>query len=163
MAIFDAKLEFSDNQAITTDSATYAASNTFNFGDSDLEMGAGEPLWFNCRVGTVAFAATSGSTGGSCTLIVDLVNETATEGGDPTIDSGSEVMYRSRTFTENETTKGAWLVRIPLPYDIDSQQHLSVLYTTAGDDNASTSARIDAWIDHGPQSSYDTQVANSNI
>ena len=162
MAIFDAMLEFSDDQAITTTSATYASDNTFNWADSDLEMGAGEPLWFNCRVGTVAFAATSGSTEGACTLIVDLVNETATAGGDPTIDSGSEIMYRSRTFTEDEMIKGAWLVRIPLPYDIDSQQHLGVLYTIAGDD-LGDQAKIDTWIDHGPQSSFDTQVSASNI
>ncbi len=157
MAIFDAKLEFSDDQAIVTTSATYAADNTFDFEASGLEMGAGEPLWFNARVGTVAFAATSGSTAGACTLIVDLVNES-----DTTIDSGSEIMYRSRTFTEDELTKGAWLVRIPLPYDIDKQDIMGVLYTIAGDD-LGDQAKIDVWIDHGPQSSYDTQVANSNI
>ncbi len=162
MAIFDAKLEFSDNQALGTASATNAGDNTFNFGQAGLEMGAGEPLWFNCKVGTIAIAATSGSTAGACTLIVDLVNETATAGGDPTIDSGSEIMYRSRTFTEDEMIKGAWLVRIPLPYDIDSQQHMGVLYTIAGDDLADAST-ISSWIDHGPQSSFDTQVSESNI
>ncbi len=157
MAIFDALLEFSDDQAITTTSATYAADGTFDFGTAGLEMGAGEPIWFNARVGTVAFAATSGSTDGACTLIVDLVNET-----DTTIDSASEVMYRSRTFTEDELTKGAWLVRIPLPYDIDKQKVMGVLYTVAGDD-LGDQAKIDVWLDHGPQSSYETQVANSNI
>ena len=157
MAIFDAKLEFSDDQAIVTTSATYAADNTFDFDASGLEMGAGEPIWFNARVGTVAFAATSGSTEGACTLIVDLVNDTNT-----TIEGGSEVMYRSRTFTEDELIKGAWLVRIPLPYDIDKQKIMGVLYTVAGDD-LGDQAKIDVWLDHGAQSSYDTQVANSNI
>ncbi len=157
MAIFDAMLEFSDNQAITTTSATYAADNTLDLVNSGLEMGAGEPIWFNARVGTVAFAATSGSTAGACTLIVDLVNET-----DTTIDSSSEVMYRSRTFTEDELEKGAWLVRIPLPYDVDKNAILGVLYTIAGDD-LGDEATINAWFDHGPQSSHDTQVAESNI
>ena len=157
MAIFDALLEFSDNQAITTTSATYAADNTFDFLSPDLEMGAGEPIWFNARVGTVAFAATSGSTAGACTLQVSLVNET-----DTTIDSSSVVAFSSKTFTEAELTKGAWLIRIPLPYNVDDQKIIGVLYTIAGDD-LGDEATIDAWLDHGPQSSYDTQVSASNI
>lgn len=158
MAIFDAMLEFSDNQAITTDSATYAADNTLDFVSADLEMGAGEPIWFNARVGTVAFAATSGSTAGACTLKVQLVNET-----DTTIDSSSVVAWTSKTFVEAETTKGAWLIRMPLPYNVDAQKIIGVLYTTAGDDNDATAATINAWLDHGAQSSHDTQVSASNI
>ena len=157
MAIFDAKLEFSDNQTITTASATHAASNTFNFGQADLEMGAGEPLWFNAKVGTVAFAATSGTTSGGCTLKVELVNETDTD-----IDSSSKVVFSSKVFTEAELIKGKWLIRIPLPYNVDYQTIMGVLYTVAGDD-LGDEAKIATWIDHGPQSSFDTQVSESNI
>ncbi|KKN70130.1 hypothetical protein LCGC14_0434550 [marine sediment metagenome] len=156
MALFDALLEFSDNQEMAQSAATYAATNTFNWKDEDLEMGQGEPIWFNVRIGTEAIAATDGSTAGACTLVVDLVSEANT-----TIDSGSEIMYRSRTFTEDEMTEKAWLVRIPLPVDIDNQQYLGVLYTIAGDTSAV--GKIDTWLDHGPQSSHDTQVADSNI
>ncbi len=157
MALFDVSLEFSDDQDLAGGTATHASTNNFNWADDDLEMGAGEPVWFNAKVGTEAIAATSGSTAGACTLIVDLVADDTVNGQD----SSSEVMYRSRTFTEDELTKGAWLVRIPLPVDIDTEQFLAVLYTIGGDTAAD--GTVDSWLDHGPQSSYDTQVADSNI
>ena len=156
MALFDAKLEFSDDQDIARATGTSGSTNTFNFGQADLEMGAGEPIWFNAKMGTEAIAATSGSTAGACTLIVDLVNET-----DTTIDSASVVAFRSKTFTEAELTKGAWLIRIPLPNNIDDQKIIGVLYTIGGDTAAD--GKVDCWLDHGPQSSHDTQVTGSNI
>ncbi len=156
MAIFDAKLEFSDDQDIAAAQTTTGSTNVFNFVDTDLEMGAGEPLWFNCRVGTEAIAATSGSTGGSCTLVVSLVNESNT-----TIDSSSVVVFSSKAFSEAELTKGAWLIRIPLPYNVDDQKYMGVLYTIGGDTAAD--GKVDTFIDHGPQSSFDTQVSVSNI
>ena len=156
MAIFDAKLEFSDDQDIARATGTSGSTNTFNFEATDLEMGAGEPLWFNARVGTEAIAATSGSTDGACTLLVSLVNNT-----DTTIDSSSVVAFSSKAFTEAELIKGAWLIRIPLPYNIDDQTIMGVLYTIGGDTAAD--GKVDAWIDHGPQSSFDTQVSESNI
>ncbi len=160
MALFDAILELSDDQDLSQTTGTYAATNTFNFSDTTqeltgLEMGAGQPMWFNVRVGT-AIAGTSGSTAGSVTLVVSLVNES-----DTTIDSSSEVMYTSRTFTEGELTAGAWLVRISLPNDIDKQAYMGALYTIGGETSAV--GTLDAWIDNGPQSSFDTQVSASNI
>ncbi len=156
MAIFDAKVEFSDDQDVAAAQTTTGSTNVFNFVESDLEMGAGEPLWFNCRVGTEAIAATSGSTAGACTLVVSLVNESNT-----TIDSSSVVVFSSKAFTEDELIKGAWLIRIPLPYNVDDQKYLGVLYTIGGDTAAD--GKVDTWIDHGPQSSFDTQVSASNI
>ena len=160
MALFDAVLEFSDDQDMSQTANTYAATNTFNFSDTTqeltgLEMGAGQPMWFNCKVGT-AIAATSGSTAGACTLLVQLVNES-----DTTIDSSSEVMLGSRVFTEAELTAGAWLMRVPLPVDIDKQAYMGVLYTIGG--ATSAVGTVDAWIDNGSQSSFDTQVSGSNI
>ena len=163
MAIFDAMLEFSDNQPLnsTNSVAATAAQNTLSFSTSDsatalsgLEMGAGEPMWFNARVGDTAIV--DGTTDSASTITVALVNE-----ADTTIDSGSRVMYQSRAFTQAEMTAGAWLVRIPLPYDIDGQPFMGVLYTSAG--AAVDAGTIDCWIDNGAQSSYGTQVTVSNI
>ena len=156
MAIFDAMLEFSDEQALGTASAATAATNVIDMQASDLEMGAGEPLWFNCRVGNIALAATSGSTAGSCALQVDLVNDV-----NATID-GSSIVKLSKSFTEADMTKGAWLLRVPLPYDFDSDQYVGVLYTVTGDD-LGDAGTLNCWIDSGSQSSYDTQVSESNI
>ncbi len=156
MAIFDAKLEFSDDQDVAMSTGTSGSTNTFNFTLADLEMGAGEPVWFNARVGTEAIAATSGSTAGACELVVSLVNET-----DTTIDSASVVVFSTKSFTEAELTKGSWLIRIPLPNNVDDQKIIGVLYTISGDTAAD--GKVNAWLDHGPQSSYDTQVSASNI
>ncbi len=156
MAIFDAKLEFSDDQDIAMSTGTSGSTNTFNFSTADLEMGAGEPIWFNARVGTEAIAATSGSTAGACTLVVSLVNET-----DTTIDSNSVVVFSTKAIPEAELIKGAWLIRIPLPNNVDDQKIIGVLYTIAG--ATAADGKVNAWLDHGPQSSYDTQVSASNI
>ena len=156
MAIFDAMLEFSDEQALGTASAATAATNVIDMQASDLEMGAGEPLWFNCRVGNIALAATSGSTAGAVALQVDLVNDV-----NATID-GSSIVTLSKSFTEAGLTKGAWLLRVPLPYDFDSNQYVGVLYTVTGDD-LGDAGTLNCWIDSGSQSSYDTQVSESNI
>ena len=161
MAIFDAKLEFSDEQDVGQVTGTYAATNTLCFSDttlesSGLELGAGQPVYFNARVGTEAIAQVTGATSGACTLTLAVVNE-----ADTTIDSSSEVMVQTRAFTEDELTAGAWLVRVALPVDIDKQPYMGVLYSIGG--ATSAAGTVNAWLDHGPQSSYDTQVASSNI
>ncbi len=156
MAIFDAKLEFSDDQDISQSAGTAAATNTFNFVNSDLEMGAGEPIWFNARIGTEKVSDNTDGTSGSSTLVLSLVNET-----DTTIDSSSVIVWTSKTFTEAELLEGAWVIRMALPNNVDDQKILGVLYTIAG--ATSLIGTIDAWLDHGPQSSYDTQVSESNI
>ena len=161
MAIFDAVAEFSDNASlISTDSvAATAALNVLCFSNTDselsgLEFGSGEPLWLNVRVGTTGVI--DGTTDSACTITVALVNE-----ADTTIDAGSRVMYQSRAFAQSEMIAGAWLVRVPLPADIDGQPYAGMLYTSAG--AACTAGSIDAWIDHGSQSSFDVQVAESNL
>ena len=161
MALFDASLEFSDDQSLisTNSVAATAASNTYNFSDttqelSGLEIGAGNPMWLNVRVGTSGVI--DGTTDSASTITVALVNE-----ADTTIDASSRVMYQSRAFTQAEMTAGSWLVRVPLPNDIDGQPYMGVLYTSAG--AAVTAGSVNAWIDNGPQSSHDTQVSASNI
>ena len=161
MAIFDAVAEFSDNQSLisTNSVAATAASNTLCFSDtaselSGLELGSGEPLWLNVRVGTTGVI--DGTTDSACKITVAVVNEANT-----TIDSDSRVMVQTRAFSQAEMTAGAWLLRIPLPADIDGQPYMGLLYTSAG--AACTAGSIDAWVDHGAQSSFDTQVSASNI
>jgi len=152
MAIFDAMLELSDDQDIGTISAAgvLAATNTFNWTQSDLEMGAGDPLWLNIKMGTEALLSTGAAT---CTFA--LKRET-----DTTIDATSSTVW-STTIAKASLTAGAWVVRMPLPYDIDADAYMGLLYTINTSD--SSAGKVDAWIDHGPQSSYDTQVSASNI
>ncbi len=152
MGIFDAMLEFSDDQDIGALTATEvaAATNTFNWTLSDLEMGAGEPLWLNVKMGTEALLSS-----GSATLTVALKRET-----DTTIDTDSTTVW-STTVAKAALGVGAWIIRMPLPYDVDADAYMGLLYTV----NAATvsAGKVDAWIDHGPQSSYDTQVSASNV
>lgn len=148
MAILDAMFEFSDGQALT---ATAAATNILDWTQADLEMGAGEPLWLNIRVGTALDSA-----GEAATLTVSLRYDTVAP-----IDGSSTVIYQTAALTEASLTAGRWILRMPLPYNVDEERILG-LYYTVGTENF-TSGTIDAWLDSGPQSSYDTQVASSNI
>ena len=153
MAIFDAMFELSDDQDIGALTATEvaASSNVVNWSNSDLEMGAGEPLWLNIRMGTEALLSS-----GSATLTVALKRET-----DGTVDTDSTTVWTTPAIGKASLTAGAWIMRMPLPYNIDEDAFMGLLYTVG---TATVSAgKVDAWIDHGPQSGFDTQVSASNI
>ena len=154
MAIFDAMFEFADNQDMFDSAATYyvTTGKTLDWNNTDLEMGAGEPVWLNVRVGTVGFA-------GGTSVQAILVGDTAAGGHDgssTTLLSGPVVAVGATT----TTAPGAWLLRCPLPYNIDDLQYTGVAIVN---DGANTAGKVDAWLDHGPQSSFDTQVTTSNI
>jgi hypothetical protein len=157
MAIFDAMLELSDDQDIGTLTASEveASENVFDFTQADLEMGAGEPLWLNVRMGTEAIV----NSDSDATLTVALKTETNTDG---TIDASSTTLWTTPAIAQTALTAGAWIMRMPLPYNVDDGRLIGLLYT-AGGSSAFTAGKVDAWIDHGAQSSYDTQVTTSNI
>jgi hypothetical protein len=144
MALFDALFEFSDAQAITGDAQS---TNVLDMQAADLEMGAGEPIYLNVRVGT-AFA-------GGTSLIVSLYAHTAATN----INSGTQILATG-TILQAALTAGAWIIRVALPVDFDTARYIGLYYDDTG---AFTGGTIDAWLGHGPQSSYDTQVAVSNI
>ena len=159
MALFDVMFELSDDQDIGANSiaSTEASTDIVDWtgstaGTVDLEMGAGEPLWLNVRMGTEALDSSAGAS----TLTVALVSETST-----TVDSNSTVIYQTAALDETTCAAGAFLLRMPLPVDIDRDRYMGLLYTVGTE--TSTAGKIDAWLDHGPQSSYDTQVSASNI
>ena len=153
MAIFDAMFQFSGNttaagQALT---ATAASEDILDWTDSDLEMGAGEPLWLNVRVGVELDSSADGAT-----LTIALCHDSVAP-----IDGSSIVIFQTAAIAEASCTAGASLLRMPLPVNVDEGQILGLYYTVAGENF--TSGSIYAWIDHGSQSSYDTQVSESNI
>lgn len=149
MAIFDAMFELSDGQTVTT---TTASENIFDLVVENIELGGGEPLWLNVRVGETAFT-TGGDNDG--TLTVALVYDTAAP-----VDGSSTVIYQTRAIPEASLTAGAWVLRMPLPANVDEESIVGLYYTTA---NTITAGTINAWIDHGSQSSYDLQITTSNI
>lgn len=145
MAIFDAMFEFSDDQVITDSDA--ASTNILDWTIADLEMGSGEPLWLNVRVGT-AFA-------GGTNIVFSLRHDSVAP-----IDASSIVIYQTPAILTAAMTAGAWIMRMPLPANVDEGQILGLYYDVTGTMSGGT---INAWIDHGSQSSYDTQVTTSNI
>ncbi len=153
MAIFNALYEFLDDEAMvgttTIDYEAAGTGKTLDFGAAGLEMGAGSPVWFNARVGTTAYV-------GGTSIQVILLSDDTSVGHDA---SSTEVL-RGPVVLITAATAGGWLCRVPLPYNVDQLQYLGVGVEYAG---AVTSGTIDAWLDHGPQSSYDTQVTTSNI
>jgi hypothetical protein len=152
MAIFDAMLELDDALDLSTHTATEveASTNVINWTQSDLEMGAGEPLWLNVQVET-AFASS-----GSATLTVALKRET-----DGTIDTDSTTIWSTNAIPVASLTAGYWIIRQPLPYNVDEDAYTGLLYTIGT--AAMSAGTVNAWIDSGPQSSYNTQVSASNI
>ncbi len=150
MAIFDAMFEFYDDAALISTSATDyvgATVKTLDWIESDLEMGAGEPVYLNIRVGTTAYAPTTSGD----TVDFKLFADTAEEGHD----SNSDIVLASGARECSTLTAGAWVLRVPLPVDVDTKRYLSLGATF---NEATTAGTINAWLAHGPQSSYDTPV-----
>lgn len=146
MAIFDVLFEFSDDQAIVADAQSTDVLD-WGSGMEGLEMGAGTPIYLNIQVGT----AFSGGTSLECSL---YSHSAATS-----IESGT-LLWQSADIAQASLTAGAWITRIALPVDADKARYLGVYYNDTGEFSGGT---INAWLDHGPQSSFDTQVATSNI
>lgn len=151
MAIFDAIGEFWDDLTITTTNGTTTPTattvNTLDWGAADLEMGAGQPIYFNAQVGTTELTGTT----------VDIILEanTAEDAG-----GTGEVVLRSGAKTIGAAlAPGTWLFRGSLPVDVDTNRYLSVKAVGTG----TLTGKVNAWLDHGPQSSFDTQVSTSNI
>lgn len=149
MAIFDAMFNFSGGQTATGQVLTTAAASEdiLDWTLADLEMGAGQPLWLNVRVGAV-FA-------GGTNLTVALVQDTAAP-----VDGSSIVIWQTAAIATASLTAGAWIIRMPLPYNVDEARIMGLYYTMTG---TYTGGSIHAWLDNGPQSSFDTQVTTSNI
>ncbi len=155
MAIFDAMFEFlDDGQLIGTSTTDYNATtaNELDWTIANLEMGAGEPVWLNIKVGTTAYSPTTAAD----TVDFKLFADDTSEGHD----SDSTIVLASGARETSTLTAGAWVLRVPLPVDVDTERYLQIGATF---NEATTAGTIDAWLDHGPQSSFDTQVAPSNI
>jgi hypothetical protein len=148
MAIFDVLFEFCDNDSVFSTDSAVQSEDILDWGSgmTDLEMGAGSPMWLNIRVST----AFSGGTSAAFALVSD---------SDTTITNGT-VLYTTPAIAVADLTVGTWVIRMPLPYDVDKERYTGIVVTCVG---AVSAGAIDAWLDQGPQSSYDTQVATSNI
>ena len=144
MAIFDVLFESSDDQVVTNASAV--STNIIDMQLADLNMGAGEPIWLNIRIGT-AFA-------GGTSLVFGLYSHSAVEVGSGTL------LWATPAITDATMVAGYWIMRMPLPDDVDRERYIGLYYTTSGTHSAGT---INAWLDHGPQSNTNTQVTASNI
>ena len=146
MAIFDAMFEFSDAQVITDSDAV--SSKVIDFTQADLEMGAGVPVWLNIRIGD------SFVSGGGSSIDFALYYHTTAAVG-----SGTS-LWSSGAIAVANLGAGQWIVRQALPINVDEEQFVGCYYDVTG---TSTAGTINAWLDHGPQSSYGTQVTTSNI
>ena len=155
MAIFDAMFEFFNDATLVGSGATDyvgGTAKTLDFKDDGLEMGAGTPVWLNIRVGTTAYSPTTSGD----TVDFKLFADDAAAGHD----SDSDIVLTSGAREASTLTAGAWVLRAPIPYAVDSKRYLSLGATF---NEATTAGTINAWLDHGPQSSHNTQVSESNI
>jgi len=151
MAIFDVLFEFSDAQSVA---ASTQSTDIIDWGSgmTGLEMGAGTPVWLNVRVAVAASAGTS--------LTVDLLNADSTDIDNGTEGTNYKKCWSSGAIPQASLTAGHWIIRIPINVACDTYRYLGLQYTASG---TLTACTVDAWFDHGPQSSHNTQVATSNI
>ena len=152
MALYDVMYELFDDATLvasTTTDYVGTTAKTIDWLASDREMGAGTPIWLNVKVGTTAYV---GGTNATFKLFADTASVSHNSDSLEVLSSGIRPI--------SGLTAGAWIFRCPLPVNVDDRRYLSLGITT---DGATTAGTINAWLDHGPQSSYDTQVSTSNI
>jgi len=152
MAILDAMFDLTateGGQDMFSDTTDVISTNVIDFGEgmTGLEMGAGTPMYLNIKVGDTDWSAVS-------TVVFKLMGHSSA-----TITSGS-VIVQTGSITASTLDAGDWILRVALPVNVDAARYVGLVATCAGTE---TQGDIHAWIDNGPQSSYDTQVAVSNI
>ena len=142
MSITDAKLIFSDSQAMgkpTTASTQIASTNVLDLGAAKLDIGAGTPLYLNIRI--VSAPASFGTTHGTGCFF-------RLQGGSSSVASGS-VWHRTPFVPQELMTAGRWVARIALPGGIVSR-YLRLLYvldsSSAITYGATTVGAFNAWI-----------------
>ena len=145
MAIYDALFEFCDDDSVFSTDTFVQSENIVDLQQADLEMGAGTPMWLNIRVGTTAF---TGGTSAAFALVSD---------SDTTITNGTTIIT-TPAITVATLVAGYWILRVPLPVRYDPDRYIGLVVTCAG---AVSAGSIDAWLDNGSQSSFNTQVAPS--
>jgi len=149
MALFDVMFEFCDDQTVWGDEAS---DHTLDMQASDLEMGAGRPIYLNIRCGT-----TFDSAGDTATMVISLVND-----DDNTIDVDSIKILSTRALTvgDPELTAGG-SISFSLPVDFDFNRYIGLWFENAV--QAFTAGTLDAWLGYESIGSHDTQVSVSNI
>lgn len=147
MALYDAMFEFCDDDSVFSNGTTVQSENILDMQTADLEMGAGQPVWLNIRVGTTAF---TGGTSVQFALVSD---------SDTTITNGTTII-ETGAITVATLIAGYWVLRVSLPVRFDTDRYIGLVVTCVGN---VTAGSINAWLDNGSQSSYNTQVSASNI
>ena len=149
MAIMDAKLEFSDNQALkmaSTGSTQTVGTNTIDLGAKELDIGAGTPLYLNIRIisapGISAYVAAT-SYDSSCHFRLDGCDTLSVP------NTGPRYMKTPHRLGLADLTAGKWIMRQALPVGIRSK-HLRLVFalnrSTATTWGATTLGYFDAFI-----------------
>lgn len=136
MAIMDLKLELSDAQTIcfSNGATSTASTNTLDLGAADLAIGAGTPLYLSIRVCQVDFTNLSTT----ATITFNLEASTGAAFG-----ITSYVM--SRKVIETDLTAGAWIMRVPIPYELE-RRWLRLRYVNSNVTTGFTAGQVDAWV-----------------
>lgn len=124
--ILDEKLVLSDEQAVT-DSA--ASTNVVDFGVANPNIGEGTPLYFNCVVGSEAFAAAA-----AATLKVHLQ--------DSADNSAFDDLLVTADIGKASLVAGAYVIKVALPNVI---RQYARAYFTVGT-GPMTAGKVNAWI-----------------
>lgn len=150
MATYDIIGELSNNQDFTlTTTETIVSQNEINLGIDDVNWGNGE-LWLNIKVGTI-FA----SVGTPSTTI------TLRSSSDSTVNASDTAVITIAAQDLSALSAGADIFRGRLPIDVDQEQYLGVVVVNTGEEYST--GTLDIWIDHGSQSDFPAQIAQSNI
>lgn len=131
MAMIDAKLLLSDNQALT---ATAEATNVIDLGAAqDPGVGEGTPVRVVFLVGTELDSAAEGAS-----LVIAVVDDTATP-----IDGSSTVIVESEAIPEASLVAG-YRKELVIPAEAHGR-YLGVYYTVSGEDF--TSGNVYCWVE----------------
>jgi len=126
--ILDAKLIFSEDQAITT-VGNHNSTNILDFGVANPNLGEGTKLVLHVEV-SEAFAS-----GGSATLTVDVQDSADNS-------SYASIGIKTGAIAVADLTAGKKILEIPLPYSF--RRYMKIVYTVGTADF--TAGKVNAYI-----------------
>lgn len=147
MAIMDGILEFSDKQALKmaqTASTQTVSTNSIDLGATNLDIGAGTPLYLNIRIVSAPGLAGYPSTG-------ETTSSFRLQGCDTLTGPNTGPIYNQSDLRllDADLKAGKWIMRKPIAYGIKSR-FLQLIFannrSTATTWGATTLGYFDAWI-----------------
>jgi hypothetical protein len=142
----DIRLELCDGQTLVGNGTTSQSTDIIDFASSDLNIGAGTPVYLNIKIGTVVAGGTS-------------IDFRVYSDSDTTVTDGT-LLYSTGAIVVATLVAGYEVLRMPIDVRSDPERYFGLSIVRVGNITGGT---VDAWLELGTKTDEAVQVMTSNI